>query len=83
MQLAFAWTLATPGVSSTLIGAKRPEQVEAFVGADEWMLTEDDLAEIDGIVATLPASSAVAKSIVWDHFPAEAIQAMADRRHGR
>jgi aryl-alcohol dehydrogenase-like predicted oxidoreductase len=82
VQLAVAWTLARPGVTNTLIGAKRPEQVQAVAGADAWQLTDADLAELDGIVATLPAAAADAKMIVWDHFPAEALAGLRRRRHG-
>ncbi len=80
-QLAVAWTLASGGVTSTLIGAKSVAQVEALVGSDEWQLTESQLAEIDELLATLPAEAAGALSIVWDHFPPEAVRAMRDRRH--
>ena len=83
VQLAVAWTLATPGVTSTLIGAKTPRHIEAMAGADEWELSEADLQEIDDVIATLPPNAAAALSIVWDHFPEEAVRAMADRRHGR
>lgn len=83
VQLAVAWALATEGVSSVLIGAKTPRHVAAFSGADEWTLTDEDLKEIAGLVAALPERAANAKSIVWDHFPAEAVKSMADRRHGR
>jgi aryl-alcohol dehydrogenase-like predicted oxidoreductase len=83
VHLAVAWTLSTPGVTTTLIGAKSPRQVESIVGADSWVLTQSDLLEIESIVETLPESAHAAKSIVWDHFPAEALGGMSDRRHGR
>jgi len=82
VQLAVAWTLARPGVTNTLIGAKRPEQVQAVVGADSWHLSMSDLTELDGIVASLPAEAAAARMIVWDHFPAEALAGLRRRRHG-
>jgi len=82
VQLAVAWTLARPGVTNTLIGAKRPEQVQAVVGADSWTLSATDLAEIDAIVASLPAEAAAARMIVWDHFPPEALAGLRRRRHG-
>ncbi len=80
-QLAIAWTLATPGVTSTLVGAKSPKQVQAAAGAENWVLGTDELAEIDEIVGSLPPHASEAKSIVWDHFPPEAVRAMRDRRH--
>jgi L-glyceraldehyde 3-phosphate reductase len=47
-QLALAWTLRDPRVTSTLVGASSGEQLEANVAALEKLdLTEDELAEID------------------------------------
>jgi L-glyceraldehyde 3-phosphate reductase len=47
-QLALAWTLRDPRVTSTLIGASSVEQLEANVGAlDRLGFTSDELAEID------------------------------------
>ncbi|MBX3031250.1 MAG: aldo/keto reductase [Chloroflexi bacterium] len=81
-ELAVAWTLATPGVTNTLVGAKRPEQVQAVARAAEWRLTPGDRAEIDTIIATLPAGAAAARMIVWDHFSADALGGLRVRRHG-
>lgn len=81
VHLAVAWTLAVPGVTSTLIGAKSPKQIEAIAGADTWELSAQDLLEIEGIVDTIPASARDAKSIVWDHFPASALAGMVRKRH--
>lgn len=82
VHLAVAWTLSVPGVTSTLIGAKTPGQIEAIAGADTWILSAEDLREIEDIVLTLPASARDAKSIVWDHFPASALAGMVHKRHG-
>jgi L-glyceraldehyde 3-phosphate reductase len=47
-QLALAWTLRDPRVTSTLIGASSIEQLEQNLGAlANLELTEDELAEID------------------------------------
>jgi len=47
-QLALAWTLRDPRVTSTLVGASSVEQLEANVATLEKRdLTEDELAEID------------------------------------
>jgi L-glyceraldehyde 3-phosphate reductase len=47
-QLALAWTLRDPRVTSTLIGASSVEQLEANVASlDRLDLSEDELAEID------------------------------------
>ncbi|MFT4268551.1 MAG: aldo/keto reductase, partial [Xenophilus sp.] len=47
-QLALAWTLRDPRVSSALIGASRPEQIVENVAALQRLdFTADELAEID------------------------------------
>jgi L-glyceraldehyde 3-phosphate reductase len=47
-QLALAWTLRDPRVTSTLVGASSVEQLEANVATLEKLdLTEDELAEIE------------------------------------
>jgi L-glyceraldehyde 3-phosphate reductase len=47
-QLALAWTLRDPRVTSTLVGASSVKQLEANVAAlDELDLSEEELAEID------------------------------------
>ena len=49
VQLAIAWTLADPAVTSSLVGARTPEQVYHNVKAADWRLTEAELAEIDEV----------------------------------
>ena len=51
LELAFSWLLAREPVSSVIAGATRPEQVRANVAAGSWMLTPEDLAEVDRITA--------------------------------
>jgi L-glyceraldehyde 3-phosphate reductase len=47
-QLALAWTLRDPRVTSTLIGASSVAQLETNVAAlDRLELSDDELAEID------------------------------------
>lgn len=45
-DLAFAWLLAKPQVSSVIAGATKPEQLEQNVKAGETQLSADDLAEV-------------------------------------
>lgn len=49
-ELAIAWILRQPGVSSAIIGASRPEQIENNVKATQLHLTPDVLQEIDLII---------------------------------
>ena len=49
VELAFSWLLTRPTVASVIAGATRPEQVTANVAATGWVLSPEDLAEIDRI----------------------------------
>ncbi len=50
VELAIAWLLGNPAVSSVIAGATRTEQVTANAKAADWRLTEDDMKEIDEIL---------------------------------
>nr|MBA2245575.1 aldo/keto reductase [Gemmatimonadota bacterium] len=56
-QLALAWALRLPGISSAIIGATRVEQVEDNAAASGVRLNEETLARIDevmeGVVRTV------------------------------
>lgn len=43
-DLAFAWLLADPSVSSVIAGATSPEQIDSNAGAGEWKLSAEDRA---------------------------------------
>ncbi len=47
VELAFSWLAARPTVASVIAGATRPEQIAQNVTAADWVLTAEDLAEID------------------------------------
>lgn len=49
LELAVSWLLAKPAVPSVICGATKPEQVEQNVKAADWVLSPEDLAEIDKI----------------------------------
>ncbi len=51
VELAFAWLLARPEVSSVIAGASRPEQVRQNAATVECRLTADDMAELGAILA--------------------------------
>ena len=50
-ELAVAWTLAQPGVHVAIVGARRPDQIEGSASAGDISLSDDDLREIDRIMA--------------------------------
>jgi aryl-alcohol dehydrogenase-like predicted oxidoreductase len=45
-EVAIAWTLRSPAVTGAIVGARNPKQVEGFIGAAEWRLSEDEIREI-------------------------------------
>jgi aryl-alcohol dehydrogenase-like predicted oxidoreductase len=50
LELAIAWLASHSPVASVIAGATKPEQVRANVKAADWVLTDEDMAEIDAIV---------------------------------
>ncbi|MEK5059633.1 voltage-gated potassium channel [Paenibacillus sp. FSL H7-0326] len=50
-QLALAWILRQPNVSSALVGASRPEQVKENIGASGIELEAEVLERIEGILS--------------------------------
>ena len=55
-QLALAWILAHPEITSCIVGATRPEQIEENAGASGIELGPDQLARIDGIIGPVTFS---------------------------
>jgi aryl-alcohol dehydrogenase-like predicted oxidoreductase len=47
--VALAWVWSRPGVESTLIGARRPDQLEANLAALELMLTDAQMAQLNEV----------------------------------
>jgi aryl-alcohol dehydrogenase-like predicted oxidoreductase len=50
-EMALAWTLRQPNVSSAIIGASRPEQVEQNARAADITLSDDVLQRIDDVLS--------------------------------
>jgi aryl-alcohol dehydrogenase-like predicted oxidoreductase len=50
IELAHAWLLAQPQISSVISGATNPDQVKANAAGVEWMLEESDLAKINKLL---------------------------------
>jgi aryl-alcohol dehydrogenase-like predicted oxidoreductase len=49
-QLALAWVLQQPNISSAIIGASRPEQIHENIKAIDIQLSEELLQRIDAIL---------------------------------
>jgi aryl-alcohol dehydrogenase-like predicted oxidoreductase len=45
-SVAVAWTLAWPGITGAIVGARSPEQVDGWLGAAALTLDEEDLATV-------------------------------------
>jgi aryl-alcohol dehydrogenase-like predicted oxidoreductase len=45
-EVAIAWTLRRPEVTGAIVGMRSPKQAEGVVGAADFRLTEDEIAEI-------------------------------------
>jgi aryl-alcohol dehydrogenase-like predicted oxidoreductase len=50
-ELAFAWLLAEPQVSSVIAGATRLDQVRSNAQAAGWVLTSEEKSEVDNLLA--------------------------------
>jgi aryl-alcohol dehydrogenase-like predicted oxidoreductase len=51
LELAFAWLLGHPTVSSVIAGATRPDQVKANAATADWRLTPDEVEEVGKLAA--------------------------------
>jgi aryl-alcohol dehydrogenase-like predicted oxidoreductase len=52
-QLALAWVLREPNVSSAIVGASRPQQVDDNCAASGVNIPDDEVAEIDRVLAPI------------------------------
>lgn len=50
-HLVLAWVMAKPGVTSAIVGASKPEQVEANFGATAVVLSAETVAQIEELTA--------------------------------
>jgi len=51
-EVAIAWTLRRPEVTGAIVGARRPSQVEGFIGAAEFRLSPEEITEIDRMLSS-------------------------------
>lgn len=50
-QLAIAWTLRRPEVSASIVGARKPSQIEGTAPAGDWELSEAEIAAVERLLA--------------------------------
>jgi aryl-alcohol dehydrogenase-like predicted oxidoreductase len=51
LELAISWLLMRPTVSCVIAGASSPEQLKQNVAATGWLLSDEEMAELDRITA--------------------------------
>jgi aryl-alcohol dehydrogenase-like predicted oxidoreductase len=56
-SIAIAWVLSWPGVTSAIVGARSPEQVDGWIGAANLELSRADLGEIARAIERTGAGS--------------------------
>jgi len=49
-HLAIAWVLRRPELTSAIVGARRPSQIEETVAGGEWTLSPEDIRAIDALL---------------------------------
>ena len=55
--IAVAWTLAWPGVTAAIVGARSPEQVDGWIDAAALRLSDADLSAIAAVIEATGAGS--------------------------
>ena len=60
-EIAIAWTLAWPGVTGAIVGARSPAQVEGWIGAASIALTDQELDEIASAIRATEAGQGPAR----------------------
>jgi len=55
-ELAIAWTLAQDGVTGAIVGARRPGQLDAWIGAGDLELSQELLHAIDEAIVETDAA---------------------------
>ena len=58
LELAFAWLLAEPIVSTVIAGASSPEQIQQNASAAEWKITSEERQEVTAILDANPPENA-------------------------
>jgi len=88
IELDIAWVLAHPAMTTALVGAKSPAQVDGWLGAGDWELTAQQMREIDEIVASMdqvaegvkstPVVASLARSLSVDMPITEEVRAVIE-----
>ncbi|VTR97695.1 aldo/keto reductase [Tuwongella immobilis] len=55
-EVAIAWVLRRPEVTAAIVGARRIGQLRELIGAAQWRLTTDEIAEIESFLVANPGA---------------------------
>jgi aryl-alcohol dehydrogenase-like predicted oxidoreductase len=61
--VAVAWTLAFPGVTGAIVGARSPAQVDGWLPAADLELKDDDWSDIAAAIRATGAGSGPARPV--------------------
>jgi aryl-alcohol dehydrogenase-like predicted oxidoreductase len=50
-EVAIAWTLRHPAITATIVGARKPQQIEELMGAATFRLSPQEVDELDAAIA--------------------------------
>lgn len=53
-EVSIAWTLRHPVVTASIVGGRRPDQVDGIIGAVEWRLSDDEIGRIEDFIQANP-----------------------------
>lgn len=66
-QLAIAWVLSHPAVTSAIVGARHPSQIEETVEAGDWALLKEELDVIKALLGGLKKTKDLGRFVEqWD-----------------
>jgi aryl-alcohol dehydrogenase-like predicted oxidoreductase len=65
-SIAIAWTLAWPGVSGAIVGARTPKQVDGWIGAASITLSTQDLDEIASAIQRTGTGAGPARPVGFE-----------------
>lgn len=63
LEVAISWLLSRPAVTSVLVGASSPEQLQANVAAAGWSPTPDQLSELEALLPPAPDTDLGARAL--------------------
>lgn len=61
MTIAVAWAIAWAGITGAIVGARRPAQIDEWIGATSLQLSQEDLGEIAAAIERTGAGSGPAR----------------------